>query len=206
MDVVTGGVQETRQRTGARRDLKPVRQRGGLPTDAELLVSCRAGDQDAWSMLVDRYQRLVYTVALRNGVGHDDAADVTQSVFIALLESTNGIHSGDRLASWLMTVARRQAWRLRARHDHETPQPDPGLDVPDQLDAISDWEGVAVVHEALGRLEQPCRDLVIRLYFDPAAPSYAEIAARMGKAIGTIGPMRARCLNSLRKLLAGVSL
>jgi RNA polymerase sigma factor (sigma-70 family) len=184
----------------------PGRRRVETPTDAELLDSCRNGDPEAWSMLIDRYQRLVYTVALRNGVGRDEAADVTQSVFIALLESTDGIRSGERLASWLMTVARRQAWRLRARQDHETPQPDPGLEVAEDLDAISDWERVAVVHEALGRLGRPCRDLLIRLYFDPSAPSYAQIASRLGIAIGTIGPMRARCLNTLRTLLAGESL
>lgn len=206
MDVVTGGVQETRQPFRDRRDLRSDRKGGDLPTDSELLARCQGGDPDAWAMLIDRYQRLVYTVALRNGVGRDDAADVTQSVFIALLESTSGIRSGHRLASWLMTVSRRQAWRLRARQNHETLEPDPGLDLADQLDAIADWESVAVVHEALGRIGQPCRDLVVRLYFDPAAPSYAEIAARLGKAIGTIGPMRARCLNSLRKLLAGESL
>ena len=43
--------------------------------------------------------------------------------------------------------------------------------------------------------------LLLALYFDPAAPSYSEIAERMGRAIGGIGPMRARCLERLRCLV-----
>ncbi len=171
------------------------------PSDADLLTRCREGDADAWETLVNRYQRLVYTVARRNGLGRDDAADVTQTVFVALLESGASIRDQERLPSWLMTVARRQAWRLRSRRDHESPQPDPGTDLADELDRFADWETVAVVHEALARLGQPCRDLVVWLYLDAANPSYAEIAARMGKAIGTIGPMRARCLQTLRTFL-----
>ncbi|MGZ0145918.1 RNA polymerase sigma factor [Kribbella sp. WER1] len=177
-----------------------------LPSDAELLARCHAGDQDAWALLVGRYQRLVFTVARRNGLGRDDAADVTQSVFVALLEAGAAIRSQERLPSWLMTVARRQAWRLRSRHDHESPQPDPAADIPDELDWFADWEKVAVVHEALARLGQPCRDLLLWLYFDAASPSYAEIASRLGKAIGTVGPMRARCLQTLRRFLPEESL
>lgn len=48
-------------------------------TDAELLDRCRAGDEQAWDELVTRYERLIYSVALRNGVGSDNAADVTQA-------------------------------------------------------------------------------------------------------------------------------
>lgn len=39
------------------------------------------------------------------------------------------------------------------------------------------------------------------LYLDPDQPGYAEIAARMGRSIGGIGPLRGRCLDKLRRLL-----
>lgn len=188
-------------RAARRRDRGPAEAYSPPLSDADLLARCRGGDADAWETLVNRYQRLVYTVARRNGLGPEDAADVTQTVFVALLESGAGIRSQDRLPSWLMTVARRQAWRLRSRRDHESPQPDPGAELADELDRFADWETVAVVHQALARLGQPCRDLVVWLYLDAASPSYAEIAARLGKAIGTIGPMRARCLQTLRTFL-----
>jgi Sigma-70 region 2 len=57
--------------------------------DADLLSRCRAGDDAAWDQLVGKYERLVFSVALRNGLDREDAADVTQTTFIALLDSTD---------------------------------------------------------------------------------------------------------------------
>ena len=151
----------------------------------------------AWELLVGRYERLVFSVALRNGVSRDEAADITQMTFVALLESITRLRDEQRLASWLMSVARRLAWRQVRRSERERPLEQPSS--PE--DPIAAWERVAVVHEALQRLGQACRELLLALYFDPAAPSYAEVASRLGRPIGGIGPMRARCLQHLRTLL-----
>jgi RNA polymerase sigma factor (sigma-70 family) len=167
-------------------------------SDPELLSACRAGDQDAWELLVGRYERLVFSVALRNGVTREEAADITQTTFVALLESIGRLRDEQRLASWLMSVARRLAWRQRRRSQREH------LSL-EQLswaeDPTADWERTAVVHEGLQRLGPACRDLLLALYFDPAAPSYAEVARRLGRPVGGIGPMRARCLQRLRALM-----
>lgn len=167
------------------------------PSDLELLDACRAGDQNAWELLVARYERLVFSVALRNGVTRDEAADVSQMTFIALLESITSLRDEQRLASWLMSVARRLAWRQRRRSERERPLEQ----VSSAEDPIAAWERVAVVQQGLQRLGGACRDLLLALYFDPAAPSYAEVAERLGRRIGGIGPMRARCLQHLRTLL-----
>ena len=93
---------------------------GGIDVgDDELLRRCREGEAEAWRLLVERYQRLVFSVAMRNGLTREDAADVTQTTFMALLDSIDQIRGVDRLSSWLMTVARRQAWRLRRRAAQE---------------------------------------------------------------------------------------
>ena len=169
-----------------------------VPSDLELLSACRAGDQDAWELLVERYERLIFSVALRNGVTREEAADITQMTFVALLESIGKLRDEQRVGSWLMSVARRLAWRQRRRSERERP----GLEgVSWPVDAIVAWERIAVVHEGLQRLGRACRDLLLALYFDPAAPSYAVIAERLGRPIGGIGPMRARCLQRLRALL-----
>jgi len=168
------------------------------PSDLELLNACRAGDSEAWELLVERYERLVFSVALRNGVTREEAADITQMTFIALLESIGKLREDQRVASWLMSVARRLAWRQRRRSERERP----GLEgVSRSDDAIATWERVAVIQEGLQRLSPPCRDLIRALYFDPASPSYAAVAERLGRPIGGIGPMRARCLRRLRSLL-----
>ena len=147
---------------------------------------------------MERYERLVFSVALRNGVTREEAADITQMTFIALLESIGKLREDQRVASWLMSVARRHAWRQRKHSERERV----GLEgVIRSDDAIATWERVAVVHEGLQRLGRACRDLILALYFDPASPSYAAVAKRLGRPVGGIGPMRARCLQRLRSLL-----
>ena len=177
---------------------EPKRAGEYLAADSELVATCRAGDQAAWEQLVARYERLVFSVALRNGVTRDEAADITQMTFIALLESIGRLRDDERLPAWLMSVARRLAWRQRRRSERER-----GFtgDAVDAEDLIAEWERVAVVHEGLARLGERCRDLLLALYFDPAEPSYAEVARRLGRQAGGIGPMRARCLAHLRALL-----
>lgn len=168
------------------------------PSDLELLSACRAGAPEAWELLVERYERLVFSVALRNGVTREEAADITQMTFIALLESIEKLREEQRVASWLMSVARRLAWRQRRRSERERL----GLEgVNWSEDAIATWEQVAVIQEGLQQLGPACRDLILALYFDPASPSYAAVAKRLGRPVGGIGPMRARCLARLRSLL-----
>lgn len=166
--------------------------------DATLLAACRNGDAQAWDTLVARYERLIFTVARRNGLSREDAADVTQTTFVALLDSIGRLRDEQRLPYWLMTVARRQAWRLRDRGREELSVA--WMDT-ETVDPIPEYERVAAVHEGLGRLGGPCRDLLLALYFDPAEPSYGEIALRLGRAVGSLGPMRARCLQKLRRVL-----
>lgn len=167
-------------------------------SDLDLLAACRLGDQDAWGTLIERYERLVFSVALRNGASREEAADITQMTFVALLESIERLRDEQRLASWLMSVARRLTWRQRRRREREGAAEELAR-WPD--DPIGAWERVAVVHDGLQRLGRACRDLLLALYFDPTSPSYAEVARRLGRSIGGIGPMRARCLQHLRSLL-----
>jgi RNA polymerase sigma factor (sigma-70 family) len=166
--------------------------------DHELLRRCAAGDERAWDQLVGRYERLVFSVALKNGVSREDAADITQLTFVALLDSIEVLREDARLSYWLMTVARRHAWRVRKRMHREQQWP---TEVVESITPQEDYERVALVHEALARLGTRCRRLLYALFFDPDAPSYAVIADRLHCAIGSIGPQRARCLQRLRALL-----
>ncbi|WP_460846150.1 RNA polymerase sigma factor [Nocardioides ultimimeridianus] len=168
------------------------------PTDAELLARCRRRDAEAWDILVTRYERLVYSVAVRNGLSSEDAADVTQATFVALIDSLERLREEDRLGSWLMTVARRQSWRVRNRARTQV-----DLDaLPETAEEpLADWDSVMALHDALSELGGTCKRLLEALYLEAEAPSYAEIAARMGRSIGGIGPLRGRCLEKLRAIL-----
>ena len=81
------------------------------PTDKELLIACRQGDEGRGS-LIDRYQRLIYAVPRRAGLNEDQASEVFQEVFVTLFEKMHDIQEPDRLHAWLVTTARRKTWRL----------------------------------------------------------------------------------------------
>lgn len=196
---VTIGAPGAEVRSGSAGPASVAQTEGAPTTDHQLLTRCLTGDEQAWDEIVGRYERLVFSVALKNGLSREDAADVTQLTFVALLESIPALRSDGSLASWLMTVARRHAWRVRRRTAREQPWSVEVVETSSSSD--DDYERLAAVHAGLGRLGERCRELLYALFFDPDAPPYAVIAQRLQCAIGTIGPQRARCLHRLRVLL-----
>lgn len=176
-------------------------------TDRKLIIACRRGDERAWETLIARHERLVFSIARRHGLSADDAADVTQKVFIILLRSIARLPDDVNLGGWLTTVTRRHTWRAFARLGRELPGEKEDVAESATLlghqtaDPIDRWEMLQTVHEALNRLSERCRQLLLALYFDPAEPSYAEVAARLNSPVGSIGPTRARCLAKLKALL-----
>lgn len=180
---------------------RPAEPHGcAAPSNAQLLEGCRRGDDAAWDELVARYQRLVYAVPLREGLGVADAAEISQSTFEVLIESLDRIRDPERLGYWLMTVARRLTWRRRTANRSELRLGDAPLDhVVD--DHATDWVRSASVYDAVAQLAEPCRSLILGLFFDPAEPSYDQLSRSLGLAIGSIGPMRGRCLDRLRDRL-----
>lgn len=176
-------------------------------TDRKLIIACRRGDERAWETLIDRYERLVFSIARRHGLSTEDAADVTQKVFIILLQSLDLLPEDVNLGGWLTTVTRRHTWRAMARLSRELPGEkediaESAILLSRQIsDPVDRWEVLQAVYEALNRLDERCRQLLLALYFDPREPSYAEIARRLKMPVGSIGPTRARCLAKLKALL-----
>ena len=147
--------------------------------------------------MVERFEVLVYSVARRNGLDPDDASDVTQTTFALLLRQIHAVRDVERLSSWLATVARREAWRVaRLRKRSAQPVPVDRIDDP-----VASWEQGELVLEAVTRLGEPCRQLIQWMFLDPERPSHAEIATRLGRAVGGIGSLRCRCLERLRVLI-----
>jgi RNA polymerase sigma factor (sigma-70 family) len=166
-----------------------------------LLQRCRRGDQRAWREVLDQYQRLVYSIPLNLGLTAEDAADVTQATFTALLQSLDRIEEPERLGSWLATVARRQSIRIIERRVHDNERTTEPVLVVDDSESHRIVEDVQWVHDAVQKLSGRCQDLMILLYFTDPQPSYDDVAAELGIPLGSIGPTRARCLEKLRDLL-----
>src|SRR5689334_7840289 len=82
------------------------------PSNEALVQACRAGDATAWETLVDRYQRLVYSIARHSGLDAEQSADVFQRVFDLLVEALPRIERPALIGAWLATTARHEAWRV----------------------------------------------------------------------------------------------
>jgi RNA polymerase sigma-70 factor (ECF subfamily) len=75
--------------------------------DTELLRRCRAGDERAYRLLVQRYQRQVYSIALRMLRRAEDAEDVTQETFVRVFRSIDRYDPSRPFAAWIFTIASR---------------------------------------------------------------------------------------------------
>ncbi len=170
-----------------------------MKPDQSLLQACRRGDAHAWQQVLERYERLVYSIPLNFGLRHYDADDVAQNTFTALLKSLDSIQDEARLGAWLATVARRQTWKLVERRRRESLDDHTGLDrLSTDDDARARVERLEWLHQGLALMDERCRALLGSLYFDESQPAYTEVAEVFGIPVGSIGPTRARCLQKLR--------
>ena len=179
-----------------------------------MILACRAGERGAWRRLLDRYERLVFSIPLRYGLPREDAADVAQLTFADLIRALDGLPEDSRLGGWLTTVAKRHTWRLLERKRRVVPVAGEHLEGSEAAEnavslgrggseSIEHWELTEYLNSGLSRLGDPCRALLFALYFEPDSPSYAEISEALNIPVGSIGPTRARCLKRLRRLLEG---
>ena len=176
-------------------------------SDDALIHACRQGDARAWEYLLDKYERLVFSIPLNYGLSHEDAADISQLTFTILIQSLDKLRPDSRLAPWLATVARRHTWRLLERQRRESTMDENDLVetiiLPDETDTKTRerWELMEWLNQGLSLIGKRCRDLLTALYFDPEQPSYAQVADRLQMRVGSIGPTRARCLKRLRQVM-----
>ena len=170
-------------------------------TDSDLIVDCLSGNETAWKELVDRYARLVYSIALSNGLRKDEAEDVFQEVFTLVFRYLKDLRNHKVIAAWLITITSRECQRLRRQIprtvelDEEIPDPSDSLE-----DELQVWERRHVVRLAMKQLEASCRQL-LEMLFAESPMSYASIANRLGIPVGSIGPTRARCFKKLETIL-----
>ena len=175
--------------------------------DAELVEACLQGNQDAWSALVEKYKRLVYSVPFKYRLSQEDAADVFQAVWIDLHAELGRLRETKALRSWLATVAAHKCFRLKGRQrrlaeepqeDYEGRLSDDRATAPELLEEV---EREQKMREAVKLLPERCQRIVQMLFYQQPPVPYEELAKQLGLAEGSIGFIRGRCLKKLRKTL-----
>ncbi|CAN5498677.1 sigma-70 family RNA polymerase sigma factor [soil metagenome] len=187
--------------------------RGLEKSDAELVRACRRGDETAWDTLVNRYQRLIFTIPRRAGLSEEQAADIFQEVFLTLFEKLDDIEQPDKIRSWIVTTAKFKTWgmiRSQKGFTQFSPQTEEEMELemtnlldksPLADEVLIELEQQHQIRTALLELEERCQKILSMIYLRDAAASYAEVASVIGVGETSISTMRSRCLQKLAKIL-----
>lgn len=177
-----------------------------LHSDARILEMIRQGNEEALVTLYKANRRMVTSLVRHNSGTSDDAEDVLQEAVIVLWERVRAgrFDAAAKLSTFLFATARNIWLRRLARARREQPSdsiPDQMTDdALTQLDALIETEDTRTVQDALARLGEPCRTLLVLFYWEEA--SMEEIAARLGFAnADTAKSKKYQCKKALEKLL-----
>ncbi|MFK4144883.1 RNA polymerase sigma factor [Streptomyces sp. NPDC004065] len=177
-----------------------------------LVQSAVDGDAAAWKSLVEGLSPLVWSVVRAHRLSDADGHEVYQTVWFRFAQHLGRIREPEKAGSWLASTARNECLRTLRSLSRLTVTDDPQLldrvsedGTPEQ--SLLDSEEAAAQSERIRRLWQEfealgerCRRLLRVLMASPP-PSYQEVSAALGVAVGSIGPLRQRCLRRLRARL-----
>jgi RNA polymerase sigma-70 factor, ECF subfamily len=187
----------------------------GPDAEAELIARCRRGEAGAWNELFDRHYAAAGRFVFQ--LGHDftreDVEEICQDVFLSVIRNLDSFHGGSRFQTWLFRVAANKARDYRQRQHAakrgggQTPvslqaeDPETGLtldppgDTPAPDTTLMNTEQVALVHQALDQLGEPCREIIELRYFGDL--SYDEISHTLSLNPKTVSSRLSKCLDRL---------
>ncbi|MFJ7152450.1 RNA polymerase sigma factor [Streptomyces sp. NPDC100445] len=186
--------------------------RGGAVDRAEvgaLVQSAVDGDAAAWKALVEGMSPLVWSVVRAHRLSDADGHEVFQTVWFRFAQHLGRIREPEKTAAWLASTARHECLKVLRQLTRLTLTDDPQLldrasqdrtpeeSLIDSEEAADRAERVRRLWQELDSLGERCRQLLRVLMASPP-PSYGEISAALGIAVGSIGPLRQRCLRRLR--------
>jgi RNA polymerase sigma factor (sigma-70 family) len=186
----------------------------------ELVAGARAGCPTCWREIVDRFDDRLQRIARAKGADGPTAADVVQQTWLAAVMNIEALRNAGALGGWLHSILHRECLKALSLRCRESPHVDEanlsecmdnGRVVMMRTEPRSPEEEAlrseqrTLVRTAIRRLSRRDRDLLALLAAEPRLP-YTEISRRLGVAIGSIGPTRARCLARLRVELAALGM
>ncbi|MER6460666.1 sigma-70 family RNA polymerase sigma factor [Streptomyces sp. NPDC048409] len=189
--------------------------RGGTVDRAEvgaLVQSAVDGDAAAWKALVEGLSPLVWSVVRAHRLSDADGHEVYQTVWFRFAQHLGRIREPDKAGSWLASTARNECLKVIRGLTRLMPTDDPQVldrvsedrtpeqSLIDAEDRADEAERIRLLWQEFEELGDRCRQLLRVLMASPP-PSYAEVSGALGIAVGSIGPLRQRCLRRLRARL-----
>ncbi len=174
--------------------------------DTLLVKECLAGKEEAWSVLIDKYKALIYSIPIKYGLPPQEAADIFQATCAELLMRLPELREPRALPKWLMQVAHHESYRCKRQgqrvvsRDADPDLPEPEIP-PIAEELVLQTQEEQILREAMAALTPQCRRLVELLFYEVPARPYTEVAKELGLAVGSIGFTRQRCIERLRRQL-----
>jgi len=186
-----------------------------VPEEDALVTALCQGADDAYEILLQRYQQPVYNLVYRLMNDPSDASDIVQEVFLKVFKNIGNFRGNSSLKTWIYRIAVNEAYNHRrwfSRHQRREVAlgPEEGLRTyADSLadpsrtpfDQAADHETFALVEAALDKLNPKFRAVVVLRDIEDL--SYEEIATVLDVSIGTVKSRILRGREALRKILEG---
>ena len=178
--------------------------------ETQLIRLARAGDRDAFAQLLERYEKPVYHQALRMVDHSEDAADLTQEVFLKVWQGLPGFQGDSAFSTWLYRLTSNACidfLRREKRRRGTLSLDDQELDLSAQLSdpapapqqALEQRELQRTLEAGLAQLSDEHRQVLVLRELNGL--SYEEIAQALGLSPGTVKSRIARARLSLAKFL-----
>jgi RNA polymerase sigma factor (sigma-70 family) len=180
-----------------------------LMDEQDLISRSKSGDVEAFNLLVEQYQRMVYNLALRMLGNAEAAEDASQDTFISAYKAI-GKFRGGSFKSWVLRIAANSCHdKLRVARRYRVVSLDTLLLEPDELHQANNNESPEdyalrrelgrFLNEGLTHLSEDQRLVVI--LSDVQGLSYEEVAQATGCSLGTVKSRLNRGRTRLRDFL-----
>jgi RNA polymerase sigma-70 factor (ECF subfamily) len=171
--------------------------------DRTLVEAFRGGRREAFDVIVSRHQRHVYQLCYRFVGNHEDAADLSQDVFVRAFKGLSKFKGDAALATWLYRVGVNVCLN-RVSSKRPVVERIDGLEPVDErsegsFDRVARGERAAALRRAIGTLPPKQRAaVVLRVYQDL---SHEQIARILGSSVGAVKANFFHALGNLRRAL-----
>ena len=168
----------------------------------ELIESCKRGDPEAFETLVRQTHRTVFSFAFRIVGNAEDAADVTQDVYVRVWRSIRSFRGESQFGSWLYRITSNAALTHLKRRQRQGDPVDP-VDLPEVPgpDRVQQADDAAALEQALKVLPPEQRAVIVMK--DVYGMTCEQIGKELGSTEGAIKVRLFRARHRLADLLAG---
>lgn len=186
---------------------KPRAEATASRSDTELVRGCLRNSEEEWNLLVDKYKNLIFSIPIRYGCSRDEAADIFQAVCLDLIQELPRLRDPQALPKWLTQVAAHKSFHWKRHGQWMVSQDDDAIELPEASvpaeveSMLHEVEEEQKLREALSAMPERCRELIHMLFYEEPKRPYQQVAASLGLATGSIGLLRQKCLDRLRKQL-----